>query len=66
MMAEAVRSSMSSEHDSLVVEIRDLFRQLDRVASRADRFGWDHPATATVLAAAESAFIEALERNPRT
>ncbi|MEO8874109.1 MAG: hypothetical protein ABI461_00865 [Polyangiaceae bacterium] len=57
---------MSSEHDSLVVEIRDLFKQLDRVASRADRFGWDHPATVTVLAAAEAAFIEALERSPRT
>jgi hypothetical protein len=65
-MSEAMRSAMSSEHDSLVVEIRDLFRQLDRVASRADRFGWDHPATATVLAAAEAAFVESLEPNPRT
>ena len=57
---------MSSENDSLVVEIRDLFKQLDRVASRADRFGWDHPATASVLLSAEGAFIEALERTPRT
>ena len=65
-MAEAMRTAMSSEHDSLVVEIRDLFRQLDRVAGRADRFGWDHPATATVLAAAEAAFMESLEPNPRT
>lgn len=65
-MAEAMRSAMSSEHDSLVVEIRDLFRQLDRVVSRADRFGWDHPATASVLASAEAAFIESLEPNPRT
>ncbi|MEO7111927.1 MAG: HEAT repeat domain-containing protein, partial [Polyangiaceae bacterium] len=65
-MPEAMRSAMSSEHDSLVVEIRDLFRQLDRVASRANRFGWDHPATATVLAAAEAAFSESLEPNPRT
>jgi hypothetical protein len=65
-MAEPMRSPMSSEHDSLVVEIRDLFRQLDRVVSRADRFGWDHPATVSVLASAEAAFIESLEPNPRT
>lgn len=63
-MTDAMRAPMSSEHDSRVVELRDLFRELDRVANRADRFGWDHPATASALTAAESTFAEALQRNP--
>lgn len=58
-----MRAPMSSEHDSRVVELRDLFRELDRVASRADRFGWDHPATASALATAEGSFAEALQGN---
>ena len=62
-MQDAMRAPMSSEHDSRVVELRDLFRELDRVASRADRFGWDHPATSSALATAEASFVEALHGN---
>ena len=62
-MQDAMRAPMSSDHDSRVVELRDLFRELDRVASRVDRFGWDHPATNSALASAEAAFVEALHGN---
>lgn len=54
---------MSSENDSRAVELGDLFRDLDRVVARASRFGWDHPATASVLASAEKSFAEALAQN---
>ncbi|MBI2892245.1 MAG: protein kinase [Deltaproteobacteria bacterium] len=53
-----------AEDDPRVLELRELFVQVDRLLPSVRQFGWDHPATERTLRTAFERFVRALGQNP--
>jgi hypothetical protein len=53
----------AAEGDPRVQQVRDLFKQVDRILPSVRQFGWDHPATERTLRTAFEAFAEALGKD---
>jgi eukaryotic-like serine/threonine-protein kinase len=52
-----------AEDDPRVQQVKDLFRQVDRVLPSVRQLGWEHPATERTLRTAFEAFVEALGKD---
>jgi serine/threonine protein kinase len=53
----------AAENDPRVQQVKDLFKQVDRLLPSVRQFGWDHPATERTLRTAFEAFSEALGKD---